>query len=72
MKFSTARLKQLIKEELFYREFHRSTEGLQEEKEMLSQPDFESKVAWVKKNKPDVQDPDAYVASVLRKIGELE
>ena len=29
MKISTARLKQIIKEELFYREFHRTTEGLE-------------------------------------------
>ena len=30
MKISTARLKQIIKEELFYREFHRKTEELTE------------------------------------------
>ena len=30
MKISTARLKQIIKEELFYREFHRETKGLAE------------------------------------------
>ena len=30
MKISTARLKQIIKEELFYREFHRTTEELTE------------------------------------------
>ena len=30
MKISTARLKQIIKEELFYREFHRDTEKLTE------------------------------------------
>ena len=30
MKISTARLKQIIKEELFYREFHRTTKELTE------------------------------------------
>ena len=30
MKISTARLKQIINEELFYREFHRKTEELNE------------------------------------------
>jgi len=30
MKISTARLKQIIKEELFYREFHRETEEKKE------------------------------------------
>tara|TARA_Y100000310_G_scaffold270048_1_gene283654 strand:+ start:990 stop:1373 length:384 start_codon:yes stop_codon:yes gene_type:complete len=32
MKISTARLKQIIKEELFYREFHRKTNELAEDK----------------------------------------
>ena len=32
MKISTARLKQIIKEELFYREFHRKTNELVEDK----------------------------------------
>jgi len=72
MKISTARLKQIIKEELFYREFHRGTEDLHEERDMMAQPDFKSKVAWVKKNKPDIEDPDAYVASILRDKGEIK
>ena len=72
MKISTARLKQIIHEELFYREFHREGQELQEAEDMMGQPDFKSKVAWVKRNKPDIEDPDAYVASILRKAGELE
>ena len=39
---------------------------------MFDQPDFESKVAWVKTNKPEIEDPDAYVAAALRKAGEIE
>ena len=39
---------------------------------MFAQPDFKSKVAWVKKNKPGVKDPNAYVAGALRKAGEIE
>ena len=39
---------------------------------MLEQPDFKSKVAWVKKNKPEIKDPEAYVAATLRKVGELK
>ena len=51
MKISTARLKQIIHEELFYREFHRKTEELTEEKEgMMDQPTFDAKVKWVMKN----------------------
>jgi hypothetical protein len=41
-------------------------------KGMFDQPDFKSKVAWVKRNKPEVDDPDAYVAGALRKAGELK
>ena len=33
---------------------------------------FKSKVAWVKKNKPKIKDPEAYVASTLRDMGELD
>ena len=47
---------------------------LQEKKKkgMLDQPTFQKKVAWVKKNKPKVKDPEAYVAGTLRKTGELK
>ena len=45
-------------------------EGIKEG--MLDQPNFKSKVAWVKRNKPGVKDPDAYVASALRSAGEIE
>ena len=41
-------------------------------KGMFGQPDFKSKVAWVKRSKPEVNDPDAYVAGALRKAGELK
>ena len=65
MKLTKTRLKQIIQEEL---------RVLLEKKEkgMFGQPDFKSKVAWVKRNKPGVEDPDAYVAGVLRKTGEIE
>ena len=33
---------------------------------------FKSKVAWLKKNKPKIKDPEAYVASTLRDMGELD
>ena len=73
MKISTARLKQIIHEELFYREFHRKTEELTEEKEdMMSQPTFDAKVAWVKRNKPEIENPEGYVAAAMRKVGELK
>ena len=72
MKISTARLKQIIKEELFYREFHRESAELRETEDMMGQPDFKSKVAWVIRNKPDIKDPDAYVASILRNKGEIK
>lgn len=48
------------------------TENKKKKKGMLDQPDFKSKVAWVKKNKPKVKDPEAYVAETLRKTGELK
>tara|TARA_R110002020_G_scaffold276969_3_gene492254 strand:+ start:301 stop:579 length:279 start_codon:yes stop_codon:yes gene_type:complete len=51
-----------------------SVQGLDVEgkKGMFDQPDFKSKVAWVKRNKPEVDDPDAYVAGALRKAGKLK
>lgn len=51
MKISSSHLKKIIHEELFYREFHRKTEELTEEKEgMMDQPTFDAKVKWVMKN----------------------
>jgi len=48
-------------------------EELEEKKKgMFDQPDFKSKVAWVKRNRPNVKDPDAYVAGALRKTGEIK
>ena len=41
-------------------------------KGMFGQPNFKSKVAWVKENKPGVKNPDAYVAAALRSTGEIE
>ena len=39
---------------------------------MFGQPDFKSKVSWVKANKPGVKNPDAYVAGALRNAGEIK
>jgi hypothetical protein len=33
---------------------------------------FDSKVAWVKKHMPEITDPEAFVASALRSIGEIK
>ena len=56
----------IIKEEI------QTVLGEKKKKGMLEQPDFKSKVAWVKKNKPKIKDPEAYVAATLRKTGELK
>lgn len=33
---------------------------------------FKSKVEWVKKHMPEVTDPEAFVASALREVGEIK
>ena len=66
MRISEQELKQIIKEEI------QAALDEKKKKGMLDQPDFKSKVAWVKKNKPKIKDPEAYVAATLRKVGELK
>ena len=83
MKISTARLKQIIHEETYkrYQMVHEIREmgdelledvekGLLED--MMSQPTFDAKVAWVKTNKPKIKNPEGYVAAAMRKVGELK
>ena len=82
MKLTKLQLKQIIKEELdaIVKELGVASdmkvvdqEELEEKKKgMFDQPNFKSKVAWVKRNKPGVKDPDAYVAGALRKAGEIK
>jgi hypothetical protein len=64
MKISTARLKQIIKEELFYREFHRTTKELTEDK-------VGDKISKLKdEGKP--QDQAVAIALDMDKRAELE
>jgi hypothetical protein len=64
MKISTARLKQIIKEELFYREFHRGTEELTEDK-------VGDKISKLKdEGKP--QDQAVAIALDMEERGDLE
>jgi hypothetical protein len=64
MKISTAHLKRIIKEELFYREFHRSTEELTEDK-------VGDKISKLKdEGKP--QDQAVAIALDMEERGDLE
>ena len=64
MKISTARLKQIIKEELFYREFHRTTAELTEDK-------VGDKISKLKdEGKP--QDQAVAIALDMEERGDLE
>jgi len=66
MRITKRQLKQIIKEEV------QAALDEKKKKGMLDQPTFQKKVNWVKKNKPKVKDPEAYVAATLRKTGELK
>jgi hypothetical protein len=75
MKISRFRLMQIILEEVYKRavmvhEIRDMGDDLLEG--MMSQPTFKDKVSWVKKNKPSVNDPNAYVAAAMRNAGEID
>lgn len=83
MKISTARLKNIIHEETYKRytmvhEIRQMGDELLEDVEkglledMMSQPTFDAKVAWVKTNKPKIKNPEGYVAAAMRKAGEIK
>ena len=83
MKISSARLKQIIHEETYKRykmvhEIRQMGDELLEDiekgllEDMMSQPTFDAKVAWVKTNKPKIKNPEGYVAAAMRKVGELK
>ena len=83
MKISSARLKQIIHEETYKRykmvhEIRQMGDELLEDiekgllEDMMAQPTFDAKVAWVKTNKPKIKNPEGYVAAAMRKVGELK
>ena len=71
MKISAARLKQIIKEELFYREFHRGTQHL-EEVQKAKDERISRKIAYlVDKEGKDPKQATA-IAYSMEKRGELD
>ena len=71
MKISTARLKQIIKEELFYREFHREALDLEEAKKAKDER-ISRKIAYlVDKEGKDPKQATA-IAHSMEDRGELE
>ena len=71
MKISTVRIKQIIKEELFYREFHRGTQDL-EEAQKTKDERVSRKIAYLidKEGKPRKQ--AVAIAHSMEERGELE
>jgi hypothetical protein len=54
------------------RDYFLVSEEKKEDEPFGGRETFDGKVAWVKKNQPGVKDPEAYVASVMRKIEKNE
>jgi len=71
MKISTARLKQIINEELFYREFHRGTQELEEAQEAKDER-ISRKIRYLVDKEGKPQDQAAAIARSMEERGELE
>jgi len=71
MKISTARLKQIINEELFYREFHRGTQEL-EEVQSAKDERVSRKIAYLVDKEGKSQDQAVAIAHSMEERGELE
>jgi len=71
VKISTARLKQIIKEELFYREFRR--EGLElEEAKKAKDERISRKIAYLMDKEGKPRDQAVAIAHSMEERGELE
>ncbi len=71
MKISTARLKQIINEELFYREFHRGTQELGEAKKAKDER-ISRKIAYLVDKEGKDPKQAAAIAHSMEERGELE
>jgi len=71
MKISTARLKQIIKEELFYREFHREGHELQEA-EKAKDERISRKIAYLVDKEGKPRDQAVAIAHSMEERGDLE
>ena len=70
MKISTARLKQIIHEELFYREFHRGTQDLEEAKKAKDER-ISTKIAYLMDKEGKPRDQAVAIAHSMEERGEL-
>ena len=71
MKISTARLKQIIKEELFYREFHREALELEEPKKAKDER-ISRKIAYLMDKEGKPRDQAVAIAHSMEERGELK
>jgi len=71
MKISTARLKQIINEELFYREFHREGQELQEA-EKAKDERISRKIAYLVGKEGKSRDQAVAIAHSMEERGDLE
>ena len=71
MKISAARLKQIIKEELFYREFHRGSQELEEVQKDKDER-ISRKIAYLVDKEGKPRDQAAAIAHSMEERGELE
>jgi len=71
MKISAARLKQIIKEELFYREFHREGQELQEV-EKAKDERISRKISYLVDNEGKSRDQAVAIAHSMEERGDLE
>ena len=71
MKISTSRLKQIIHEELFYREFHRGTQEL-EEAQKAKDERISRKIAYLMDKEGKPRDQAVAIAHSMEDRGESE
>tara|TARA_R110002020_G_scaffold76558_11_gene193950 strand:+ start:2950 stop:3354 length:405 start_codon:yes stop_codon:yes gene_type:complete len=71
MKISATRLKQIIKEELFYREFHREGQELQEA-EKAKDERISRKIAYLVDKEGKSRDQAVAIAHSMEERGDLE
>jgi len=71
MKISTSRLKQIVNEELFYREFHRETQEL-EETQSVKDERVSRKIAYLVDKEGKPRDQAVAIAHSMEERGELE
>ena len=71
MKISATRLKEIVKEELFYREFYRGTEEL-EEAQKAKDERVSRKIAYLVDKEGKPRDQAVAIAHSMEERGELE